>query len=334
MTDAGWESAWRALAERELAGSPLASLSPTRHDGLAIAPVSAPDDARGEGLADAPAARSIVVVTDRAADVVLASECDGLWWRGPTGAHASVLSEPRAAAQDEVPIERGVVFLTHAHEHGASAVSEVAVGLVTLLRARASRVAVAVGPELLIEIAKLRALRRLAPRVCDGGRIWIAARSAERSLARLDVATNAIRTTIGCAAAMIGGADVMGVLPMDASARGARLARNTGAILARESHLLAVDDAGRGSFAIEALTDRIARDAWELARELDRGGASAIRDRITRDADARRTAVASGQIPIVGVNKYALPSDACADPGPDDPRDAAPLEAARSRSAR
>jgi len=346
MTDAGWESAWRALAEKELAGAPVASLSPPRDDGLVIDPVSTADASREEGLAKALGARALVVVTDRAADVPLAAGCEGLWWRSAERApadHPVLVREPRASSPGHAPPrEDGVTLLTHAHEHGASATTQIAIAVVAALEPSEQevvRVAVAVGPELFVEIAKLRALRRLVGRALASTgaaerSVWIAARSADRHAARLDVATNAIRATLACTAAMIGGADVIGVLPMDATPRGARLARNTGVILARESHLLAVDDAARGSFAIETLTDRMAREAWARAREIAAAGPSRAREWIERDAAARRAAIAEGRRPIVGVTKFALASETCADPGPDDPRDAAPLEAARSRGAR
>jgi hypothetical protein len=335
----GWLAAWRALADKELAGAPLASLTPSRDDGLVIDPIATSDTTRGEGMPAPAAPRSWVVVTDRASDAALASEVGGLWWRSadaaPSGLHVVVCERP--------PMRAGVSFddsmtilLAGVHEHGASAITQVAIGVGQLLvaaeRGRPLRIAVAVGTELFVEIAKLRALRRLAGRALAATGvsqpIWIAARSDDRSLARLDVPTNAIRATIACAAAMIGGADVIAVSPMDLSTRGARLARNTAAILERESHLLAVDDAARGAFAIEALTDRIARDAWERAREMARQNDAAAW--IQRDAAARRASVASGERVLVGVNKFQIAEQTCVDPGPDDPRDAAPIESTRS----
>lgn len=356
-----WQADWRARAEKELRGAPFASLTPSRSDGLLIAPALGPDASRDEGLPDAPRTRASLVVTGRADDLPLARAADGVWWRSsaPPPSDAGVVlvettTDPRVVEAVHVgpdgAVRHSVVALTDVHESGGSAVTEVAVGVaaaIEVARRRGGapsevRFAVAVGPELFVEIAKLRALRRLGRRALGAmgvdARIWIAARSSERSLARLDVATNVVRATLGAAAAMMGGADAVGVLAKDAdleapSPLSARLARNVPQILARESSLAAVDDPARGSFEIEALTDRIARDAWELVREIERAGGlvaarSVVRARIERDAEARAAAVRARRIPIVGVSKYPLAGDHA---GPvSDGRDAAPFETARA----
>jgi methylmalonyl-CoA mutase len=357
-----WQAEWRALAEKELRGAPLSSLTPSRPDQLRIEPALGPDDAREQGIGDAPRARLAVTIASRVEDLALAADVDGVWWRAheapPQDARVLIVETPgdpalveAVAAGDASASRQSVVALTDVQERGGSYVSEVAVGVAALIelgRRRGGvpaqvRFAVAVGPELFVEIAKLRALRRLARRVLAtlglDSSVWIAARSSARSLSRLDVATNAIRSTLAASAAMIGGADVVGVLPMDALADtgtplAARLARNTPVILARESSLTAVDDPARGSFEIEALTDGIARDAWEVVREIERAGGlvaarSYVRARIDRDADTRRAAIRSRRLPLVGVSKFAMASDRIAAIEEDD-RDGSPFELARS----
>lgn len=363
---ASWQSEWRALAEKELRGAPFTSLSPPRHDGLVLEPALGPDatrvEGRVEGLADAPAARAALALIERVDDLSLADALEGAWWRSadppPDEARVLLAERPGEPALVEAIVQgadgidrQPVVALTDVHERGGSYVTEVAVGvaaLVELARRRGGapaevRFAVAVGPELFLEIAKLRALRRLARRVLATleieASVWIAARTSLRSSARLDVATNAIRATIAASAAMMGGADVVGVLPMDAatgasSARATRLARNTPLILARESSLFAVDDPARGSFEIEALTERIARDAWEVVREIERAGGLVsarawVRDRIAREADTRQAAVRARKLPLVGASKFALASDHV-EPIAEDERDAWPFESARA----
>lgn len=357
------QSSWRALAEKELRGAPLSSLSPRRHDGIAVEPFLGPDPAREEGLGDAARTRGSLLVTDRERDLPLAANADGVWWRGsqppPDGARVSLVEtrtdpitvEARIATPEGGIAKQSVVALTDVHESGGSAITEVAVGvaaIVELSRRRGGapseiRIALSVGPELFLEIAKIRALRRLSARVLRTlgveASLWIAARTAQRSLARLDVATNVVRGTIGAAAAMLGGADVVGVLAMDADLRdptplAARIARNVPLVLARESSLWAVDDPARGSFEIEALTDRIARDAWEVVREIERAGGlvaarALLRSRIDRDAEARAVAVRARRIPIVGVSKHPFATDVAA-PAALDARDASPFEIARA----
>ncbi len=356
MTDRPtWQAQWHVLAEKELRGAPLASLTPARHDGLRVEPALGPDAVREQGLGDAPAARRALIVTARPRDLALA--VDGVWWRSleapPPGAAVVLHERPGDPITIEASVDgtswQSVVALTDVHESGGSAVTEVAVGVaaaIEIARRRGGppaeiRLAVAVGPEVFVEIAKLRALRRLLRRTLRTlgveSATWIAARTSERARARLDAPTNVVRATLGVAAAMLGGADVVGALPMDESAteRSARVARNTPLILARESHLAAVDDPARGSFEIEDLTDRIARDAWELVREIEReGGIVAARSRvrgwIDRDAAARRAAIASRKLPIVGVSKHPRAGEPAPDGDASPARDAAPFERARA----
>lgn len=326
-----WEAEWRALAEKELRGAPLSSLSPARHDGLAIAPLLGEGPSES-GLPSAPARRLAVLVTDRAEDLALATS--GVWWRGAAAPPAGT---------DLVVDERSAEWIdvTGAHEAGATAVTEVALAAYGLARdAEVERVRVAVGTELFVEIAKLRALRRLGGRVRAAlGRaptIVIAARSAERSASLLDPATNVVRSTLAVSAAMMGGADIVGALPMDvASAErsplASRVARNVPIVADRESHLFAVDDAARGSFEVEALTDRIARDAWELARGwLAAADATpAIERRIAEDAAARRAAIASRRLPLVGASRFPRAGEQPSAPRTQAARDASAFEAAR-----
>ena len=87
-------------------------------------------------------------------------------------------------------------------------------------------------------------------------------------MTRRDPWVNMLRTTIGCFAAAVGGADAITVLPFDAAlglpddfAR--RIARNTSAVLHDESSLGRVVDAAGGSWYVESLTAELAERAWE-----------------------------------------------------------------------
>ena len=107
MTDRPtWQAQWHVLAEKELRGAPLASLTPARHDGLRVEPALGPDAVREQGLGDAPAARRALIVTARPRDLALA--VDGVWWRSleapPPGA-AVVLHERPG---DPITIEASV----------------------------------------------------------------------------------------------------------------------------------------------------------------------------------------------------------------------------------
>lgn len=296
---------------------------------------------------------------------------DVLWFRGDRSPSAScaVVIEPTAPDFDRASLGDALVLSDAAtervvsagprawdprdavgsiglHERGASAVTQVALAVAAMLdrrralgSARPPAFASAVSPEIFVELGKLRALRRLSDRLLAtlgeplGVPLYV--RTDVRSLSRLDRATNAIRSTLGVAAAMFAGADCVGAVAMDAltdaSAPGARLSRNAALVLALESSLTATDDPARGSYYVEALTDRIAREAWELVREIERRGgltraAGWARERVDAEASARHAAVRSRALPLVGVSRFAVQSEVVP-PGPDTDRDATPFEA-------
>ena len=148
-------------------------------------------------------------------------------------------------------------------------------------------VAVAVGSDIMDEIARLRALRELIKRVlCAAGvaspaPAWIHARGAISTLSLRDPMTNALRATNQTIASVLGGADAITTTAFDALAdkpgsMGARLARNTQSVLALESHLARVADPAAGSYHLEQRTQDLARSAWEHVRVIEaRGGAAA-----------------------------------------------------------
>jgi methylmalonyl-CoA mutase len=96
-------------------------------------------------------------------------------------------------------------------------------------------------------------------------------------MSRRDPDVNMLRTTIAVAAAGLGGADNITVLPHtaplglpDAFAR--RVARNTQLVLLDESNLARVADPAAGSGALEALTQELCGAAWSLFQEIERDG--------------------------------------------------------------
>jgi methylmalonyl-CoA mutase len=119
-------------------------------------------------------------------------------------------------------------------------------------------------------------------------------------------------------AAVVGGASVVAVQPFtealgepDADAR--RWAIDTQHILRGESHLGLVDDPAAGSWTFEALTDALARGAWEQARRwLAAGGvvaalqAGVIQAEIAERAAARSHALATGEAVSVGTTLHPL----------------------------
>jgi methylmalonyl-CoA mutase len=133
-----------------------------------------------------------------------------------------------------------------------------------------------------LTIAKLRALRKVWARIEEACGLpprptHVAAETAWRMLTRRDPAVNMLRNSIAVAAAGLGGADSITVLPHtvplglpDRFAR--RLARNTQLVLLEESHLAKVADPAAGSGAVEDLTHNLCAAAWLQFQEIEKAG--------------------------------------------------------------
>jgi methylmalonyl-CoA mutase len=153
---------------------------------------------------------------------------------------------------------------------------------------------------------------------------FVHAVSSDLALARRDPFTNMLRVTTEVFAAVAGGADAITAAPYDrllpsadepaGSRLGRRIARNTQHVLAEEAHLGKVADPAGGSFYVEALTEALARAAWnELHRVEAAGGiAEHLRSgRLRGEAEAawqeRRRALVAGAEPVLGVGIYPPP---------------------------
>jgi methylmalonyl-CoA mutase len=175
--------------------------------------------------------------------------------------------------------------------------------------------------DLLLTVAKLRALRRLWACLEDAcglppRPLHLHVETAWRAMTRRDPWTNLLRAGIGGAGAILGGADSLTVIPFtaplglpDAFAR--RLARNTGHVLRDEAHLGQLADPAGGSGAFEALTDALCDKAWGLFQDIeDAGGFPAARRSgfwaaALADSRARRRQdVAAGRRPILGTSVF------------------------------
>ena len=88
---------------------------------------------------------------------------------------------------------------------------------------------------------------------------------------------NLLRGTTKTMSAVLGGADVIEVLPFDTSSCASddfsrHLARNTQIILKKESYFDRVVDPGAGSYYLETLTDELAREAWGFFQKIEEKG--------------------------------------------------------------
>jgi methylmalonyl-CoA mutase len=172
-----------------------------------------------------------------------------------------------------------------------------------------------------LTMAKFRAARKLWARVeaacgLEPKPVLIAAETAWRMMTRHDPYVNMLRTTIAVAAAGLGGADAVTVLPHtaplglpDPFAR--RVARNTQLVLLEESNLGRVADPAGGSGALETITEQLCAAAWSAFQEIEKsGGAWAaletglVQRNVAAVRDARQKALASGRDILTGTNAY------------------------------
>jgi methylmalonyl-CoA mutase len=177
---------------------------------------------------------------------------------------------------------------------------------------------IAVGPDVIVETAKLRAARLVWARALEAcgaaAQMRLHAATGRRMMTKTDVWTNMLRVTAAAFAAGIGGANCVTTLPLtDALGRPnaftGRIARNTQILLQEEAHAAKVADPGAGSFAIEKLTDDIARASWALFREIEqRGGIARAMDwfagEVAKTAAIRLAAARDKSAPIIGVSVY------------------------------
>ena len=357
-----------------LAGVPVGDL-PAVLEGvyLDLAPI-----ALDAGAESAAAGRALLALAERGgvdpADLRGTVGADPIGLRARTGAPADLDALGRLARESFGGLRLATVDASVYADAGASDAQELGIGTavgVAYLRAltdagMAIEAALAalefrwtVGVEQFPSIAKLRAARRVWSRVAElcgasGGRgQYQHAVTSSAMLTRRDPWVNMLRTTIGCFAAAVGGADAITVTPFDAAlgrsddfAR--RIARNTSAILHDESSLARVIDAAGGSWFVESLTAQLAEKAWDVFTAIERaGGAAAALDggvveSMIAEVRSRRFAdVAHRRAPITGVSEFAWIDEApvVRPPVPDAPagllpriRYAQEFEALRDRS--
>ena len=230
------------------------------------------------------------------------------------------------------------------HDAGASAVQELACALGTLTERLARgteqgislstmldnlQFSVSVSTSYFVEIAKLRALRLLATQVVEAfaneGRTEIDfapshprihAETSRRTETIYDPYVNMLRATTEAMAAVLGGCDLLTVRPYDAALRvpddfGLRIARNTQHILRHEAHLDQVADPAAGSYYVEALTDQLARRAWEQFQEIEAEGGivealrkGTLQQQIAETRQERREAIDERAHVLVGTTHY------------------------------
>ena len=182
----------------------------------------------------------------------------------------------------------------------------------------------AIGMNLFMEAAKLRAARLLWHRIMSGFgaedpkslSLRTHCQTSGVSLAEQDPYNNVVRTAYEALAAVLGGTqslhtnafDEAMALPSEFSAR---IARNTQLILQHETEVTRTADPLAGSYYVERLTQDLADAAWAQIEEIDAMGGmtTAVESgmpklRIEEAAARHQAAVDRGERVIVGVNRW------------------------------
>jgi len=186
-----------------------------------------------------------------------------------------------------------------------------------------------IGMNFYVEIAKLRAARRLwstlvekhfHPKDSRSLLLRTHCQTSGYTLTEQQPLNNIVRTTIEALAAVQGGTQSLHTNSYDEAiglptVQTARVARNTQLILQDEAGVCAVADPWGGSYMMESLTDELAEKAMCIIDEVEAAGgmtayinSGMAKLRIEESATKKQGRIDSGQEVIVGVNKYRLDS--------------------------
>lgn len=181
-------------------------------------------------------------------------------------------------------------------------------------------VSISIGGDFFMEIAKVRALRKLITFLSQQygikTELHIHAQTTLINKSAIDSYTNMLRSTTEAMSASMGGTDSILVLPFDVEFNdtndfSSRMARNQQLILKDESYLNAVGDIAAGSYYIETLTETLCEKAWEQFKIIEsKGGLLAclksnyIQNMISKDAETLIQQFKEGKLVLVGVNKF------------------------------
>jgi methylmalonyl-CoA mutase len=176
-----------------------------------------------------------------------------------------------------------------------------------------------------LTIAKIRALRRLWARVADvvgepdSGAAVVHAETSLPMMTQRDPWVNMLRTTLAAFGAGVGGADTVLVFPFDVAIEGGfpgmatsfarRMARNIQLLLLEESHVGRILDPSGGSWFVEDLTDKLAKQAWQSFQAVEQHGGFVdahdyVAGQIAEIAARRTDDIAHRKTAITGVNEY------------------------------
>jgi methylmalonyl-CoA mutase cobalamin-binding domain/chain len=207
------------------------------------------------------------------------------------------------------------------------------------------------------EVAKFRAARRVWAKLmkerfgatrAESMRLRFHCQTAAITLTKAQPMNNIVRTALQALSAVLGGAQSLHTNGLDEayaipSELAMKIALRTQQIIADETRVASVVDPLGGSYYVESLTNRIEEEVFAILKKVDALGGTVkaietgwFQREIADSAYEHARRRASGELPVIGVNKFVEP----AEPGavevhrvsPDvEPRQIARLRATRAR---
>ena len=181
------------------------------------------------------------------------------------------------------------------------------------------------------EISKFRALRRVYAKVMkhrfgaknpESMRLRFHTQTAAATLTKPQYMVNVVRTAYQALAAVLGGTQSLHTNGMDEafaipSEAAMRLSLRTQQVIADETNVSSVIDPLGGSYLVETLTTEMEKNIFSILDQVDKMGGTiqAIEDgwfqrEIADSAYKFAVSKASGETPVIGVNKYVEDSEA------------------------
>ena len=179
------------------------------------------------------------------------------------------------------------------------------------------------GPNYFMEIAKIRAARILWSKIAEAyglqpesSQVQIQSTTSQWNMTLYDPHVNMLRGTTEAMSAILGGADLITVLPYDhpygkSSDYSERVARNVQIILRDEAYLDRIADPAAGSYYLENLTDSLAEKAWELFREIENMGGfrvalekGFVQGLLSKSKQKKLDRMTSGRDHLLGTNAF------------------------------
>lgn len=178
-----------------------------------------------------------------------------------------------------------------------------------------------IGGNYFAEIAKIRAFRITWQKILtafntSAKKVTINAVTSNLLWSNKQTKNNMLRGTSSAMSAVIGGCDSLTITPFDSVDQNKenfseRIASNVQLILKEESYFDKVVDPAKGSYFIENLTSELAEKGWAFFQEIEKEGgyikaleSGFIQKSITESAEELIEQYNSGELNLVGVNKY------------------------------